>query len=165
MLYEQRVSGRERIQLLSNQELQEMHRRAKDGRYRLKLRDRHAGTTTKLDLDAVILATGFRNFGAGAGNEPFHPLLQKIAPRANFRADGGIDQQRDYSVPACADDVSMPWMFLNGVSESTHGFGDAGSFSLLSLRSDLIADRILAALRSQRRLPACGGPEGRSAVV
>ena len=29
-------------------------------------------------------------------------------------------------------------MVLNGLCESTHGIGDAGSFSLLSLRAEMI---------------------------
>ncbi|WP_414148121.1 hypothetical protein ACMGGR_02890 [Erwinia sp. BNK-24-b] len=32
--------------------------------------------------------------------------------------------------------------YLNGLCESSHGLGDAGSFSLLSIRSAVIADAI-----------------------
>ena len=39
--------------------------------------------------------------------------------------------------------LRSPPLFLNGLCESSHGIGDAGSFSLLSVR----AGRILAAVR------------------
>ena len=36
----------------------------------------------------------------------------------------------------------MPALFLNGLCESSHGIGDAGSFSLLSLRAKTIAESL-----------------------
>jgi L-ornithine N5-oxygenase len=37
---------------------------------------------------------------------------------------------------------------MNGICESTHGFGDAGSFSLLALRSWTIANALMTDLRA-----------------
>jgi L-ornithine N5-oxygenase len=44
----------------------------------------------------------------------------------------------------------LPPLFLNGLCESTHGIGDSGSFSLLSLRAATIRD----GLRKRAVVPA-----------
>lgn len=151
-LYEQKVTGKEQIRLLRNRDLASMTP-LDGGGYRVALVDRHNGDETTLTLDAVILATGFRNFGSGKAMEPFHPLLAEIAPLAAFRSDGGIGQTRDYAVPPRDADTAIPPIFLNGVSESSHGFGDAGSFSLLSLRADRIAARVVEAIAEPPAAP------------
>jgi len=43
----------------------------------------------------------------------------------------------------------LPPLYINGLCEASHGFGDAGSFSLLSVRSDTIADEICNAIENE----------------
>ena len=42
--------------------------------------------------------------------------------------------QRDYSLSG-SNSIGIPPIYLNGLCESSHGYGDAGSFSLLALRA------------------------------
>lgn len=47
--------------------------------------------------------------------------------------------ERDYAIDLCGGNDGPPGLYLNGLCESSHGLGDAGSFSLLSLRAQDIA--------------------------
>jgi L-ornithine N5-monooxygenase len=152
-LYEQKVLGSEKIRMMSNQTLESIRKRSDDG-FEFALIDRNSGERNKVELDAVILATGFRNFGAGAEQEPIHPLLRGLAPALRFRQDGGVAVARDFRLMARESTAQIAGIYLNGLCESTHGFGDAGSFSLLSLRSDLIAQSIHAECYAAHALPA-----------
>ena len=99
------------------------------------LLDTQAGTTEQLpELDAVVLATGFRNLGTGAQDERFPAILRDLAESLDCDAQGVIRIGRDYRLSARAG-CNLPALYLNGLCESSHGYGDAGSFSLLSLRA------------------------------
>lgn len=148
-LYEQRLDGESRITLHTNSEVVGAERR-RDGEIALMLRNLHGGGARELCVDAVVLATGFKNFGGGENEEPYHPLLKHIAQLAGRRPDGDISVSRDYRVRALDGDRLLP-IFLNGLCESSHGFGDAGSFSLLSLRAQMIADSLMEILGMQGR--------------
>lgn len=155
-LYEQSVLGDDRIRLLSNQRILAA-RAAPSGGIAMDLVDRHSGAETAVALDAVVLATGYRNFGGGEGQEPCHPLLERLARNTRFRTDGGVAVARDFRLLPRDERHPLPPVFINGLCESTHGFGDAGSFSLLSIRSDVIAASLerlgTARAVAQRRRP------------
>lgn len=141
-LYEQKLDGRQRIAVHPALEVLEVQET--DDAVTLTLRDRLNAKQTRLTVDGVILATGFRNLGPGE-NEELHPaLLSDIAGHLRRREDGTLHIERDYRV--VGEHTTLGPLFLNGLCESTHGFGDAGSFSLLSLRSWTIAESIRTAL-------------------
>jgi L-ornithine N5-monooxygenase len=47
---------------------------------------------------------------------------------------------------------------LNGLCESSHGMGDAGSFSLLALRSKTIAQSLDSTLSSDKTIDSMQAP-------
>lgn len=149
-LYEQRVQGRETIQIRHNTIIEEVAPKDESSGYELSIRDRYAGNATRITVDGIVLATGFKNFGVGTDREPCHPLLQPLARYAHFREDGGIDITRDYRMRMNGQYAPV---FVNGLCEASHGFGDAGSFSLLSVRSDTIAAALEDHLLSTQHLP------------
>ncbi|MBP2314298.1 SidA/IucD/PvdA family monooxygenase [Azospirillum soli] len=151
-LYEQKLTGRNQITLYGYQSIDAVEVMA-DGPVRLSMNDRHAGTARQLEVDAVIVATGFRNFGAGPEQELWHPMLADIAPHARKRPDGTLYVTRDFQLEPADPARPIPPIMLNGVCESTHGFGDAGSFSLLSVRTWRIAQALRAALDAPVRKP------------
>ena len=104
---------------------------AEDSAVHLTLRERFLGTTDHLTVNALVLATGFKDLGEGPGKEHFPPLLRRVADQLERRQDYALDVQRDYRVVH----TQGAKLYLNGMCESSHGFGDAGSFSLLSIRS------------------------------
>lgn len=49
-----------------------------------------------------------------------------------------------------ADPEKTSNLYLNDLCESTYGMGDAGTFSLLSVRAKTIGDSIISAYRQQK---------------
>ncbi|MCM2442299.1 lysine N(6)-hydroxylase/L-ornithine N(5)-oxygenase family protein [Agrobacterium vitis] len=139
-LYEEKLEGKERFTIHNNTEITSVAANGQSITLGLweKFLDRH----TALDVDAVVLATGFKDIGAGEGCELLPPILSEVAQHLGRRKDGALDVTRDYSVPT---DIGAP-LYLNGLCESSHGLGDAGSFSLLSIRSAAIVDSLGANL-------------------
>jgi L-ornithine N5-oxygenase len=133
--YEQRLDGRQRMFVYGNREVRQA--RHTPAGVRLIIDEIHTGTTEELTADAVVLATGFRDIGAGPRNEPFPPLLSGVMDR--FRCPGGrLAVNVDYSLEPAVP--GTPPVFLNGLCETSHGIGDSGSFSLLSLRAAVIME-------------------------
>ncbi len=112
------------------------------------------GTRSQSRYDAVILATGFRNLGVGEMAHSCPPLLQGVRGLIAHNEFDVVDVQRDYSCIAKSPSDPLPPLYLNGLCESTHGFGDAGSFSLLSVRAATISQSISEALVATDRLAA-----------
>ncbi|MEA3149583.1 MAG: L-ornithine N5-monooxygenase [Gammaproteobacteria bacterium] len=131
-IYEERLDGRNRHHLRNNTVVDRVSADA-DG-VTLDLRERYLDSTETIRVDAVVLATGFFDIGAGEGKEAYPPLLAGIAPGLARSDNGALQVERDYQVRT---QNGLP-LFLNGLCESSHGLGDAGSFSLLSLRSSEI---------------------------
>ncbi|HUQ56477.1 lysine N(6)-hydroxylase/L-ornithine N(5)-oxygenase family protein [Lentzea sp.] len=138
LIYEQRLDGDQRVFVRGNREVRAAT--VRDDSVLLEVEEVHTGVVETDEVDAVVLATGFRDLGPGPGQEPYPALLSGIADRFRFDDDGYLEVNADYSVtpvhPATAP------LYLNGLCESTHGIGDAGSFSLLSLRAVAIRDGV-----------------------
>lgn len=150
-IYEQKLDGAERIRILTNTRVVSC-REGKDGP-RLALEEIHVHRHSELGADIVILATGFRNLGPGPAQERCPPVLASLADRLLTDDTGVLKVARDYRLGPKRLDIPLPPIFLNGLCETSHGMGDAGSFSLLSLRSDLIAKSLEAALTERSSLP------------
>ncbi|MFR9770791.1 SidA/IucD/PvdA family monooxygenase [Nocardia sp. SC052] len=139
LIYEQRLDGTQRVFVEGDSEIYAV--KATGEGVRLSIRDRHRGTTRHDEVDLVVLATGFRDLGPGEHQEPYPPLLAHVIENFRFDSDGYLEVDDDYSLRAIRPET--PPIFLNGLCESTHGIGDAGSFSLLSLRAKRIRDGLL----------------------
>lgn len=144
-MYEERLSGPTRLHLHTNQEIRAVVRERSE--IALQLREVNTGELSLLkDIDAIVLATGFRDLGGGPHQEQVPGILDGIAEDLRRREDGVLQVERDYRLlPRNPMDGLAP-LYLNGLCESSHGFGDAGSFSLLSLRGAEICGSILQAL-------------------
>ena len=144
-LYEQKVTGQQSLQTHPFHEVIEVGDAGSET-IALTLAERHTGTRMKLSPQFVILASGYLNFGSGPEREPFHPLLTEIAPFAQRRGDGSLHIARDFRVMSENPDRILPPLIISGLCESTHGFGDAGSFSLLSIRAGTIFETLQSRL-------------------
>jgi L-ornithine N5-oxygenase len=142
LMYEQDLLGEQRIRVHGHAAIDKVH---DDGsQIELTLSDRVTGASKALIADAVILATGFRDMGKGENQEPHHPLLTGVAEHFELSPSGYLDVNADYSLRPRAADAGP--IYLNGLCESTHGIGDAGSFSLLSIRARTITESLAAHL-------------------
>ena len=151
--YLHKIRSSDRLRVHQNAHILEA--RVSGTRISLSLHNDMSQDTGRLDVDAVVLATGFKNFGRDGKEELFHPLLKNLVSYLQIDERLGALVNRDYSVRV-SEGSNLPALFLNGLCESTHGFGDAGSFSLLSLRAReiarAIATRKLAARKSSEVL-------------
>jgi L-ornithine N5-oxygenase len=134
-LYEQSLDGSTRVSVRQRTEVTELKRRHQDV-IRLQTKEIYTKAVDTYDADLVIVATGYRDLGPIARQEPYPPLLPRVIDRFATDEDGYLVVNRDYSLEPRQS--GTPPMVLNGLCESTHGIGDAGSFSLLSLRAEMI---------------------------
>lgn len=155
-IYEERLSGKDRFHLLNNRLVQQAA--PADSGFDLQLQEVNTGDNSRIQLDAVVLATGFLDLSGDADGEAIPPLLTPFARQIALDGDGAVGVTRDYRVKF--QDDSMPPVYLNGLCESSHGFGDAGSFSLLSIRSEAIARSALTTVhKSQGRSRSTTPPQ------
>ncbi|GAA0404332.1 SidA/IucD/PvdA family monooxygenase [Streptomyces luteireticuli] len=142
--HEYRLMGSDRLLLKPFSEVAAVGRDGGGSVNRLVLRDVNHGTRSVYDADVVVLATGFRDFGLGPDDEPYHPLLAGIADRLALTDEGLPDVARDYSVPVERSYGGRPLrLYLNGLCEASHGMGDAGALAVLSARSTDIVESLM----------------------
>lgn len=141
-LYEDRLAGKQRLRILNNSEIR--HAELNDAGLRLGLLEVNTGEAGHLELDALVLATGFKDLSGGEDGESCPPVLSSVAHLLKFGDDGVVQVARDYRLQTI--DPHLPPIYLNGLCEATHGYGDAGSFSLLSIRSETLARSIKGCL-------------------
>lgn len=140
-IHEEKLQGKQRIHILNNIAIEQAQVNA-SGHVQLALKEVNQLTHSTLELDALVLATGFKDIAAKENGELYPPLLAPYHRRFRADAHGALVVNRDYSLTALDE---LPAVFLNGLCESSHGLGDAGSFSLISLR----VEHILSALETQ----------------
>ncbi|MEV0280210.1 SidA/IucD/PvdA family monooxygenase [Streptomyces sp. NPDC050610] len=138
LLYEQGIKGRQRVHVHRNHAVRKLS--TVEGGLVLAAEDVHTGEPLELTADLIVLATGFRDLGPAAHQEPYPPLLAGVADSFAFDSDGYLAIDPDYRVVTEQD--GTPPLFLNGLCETSHGIGDAGSFSLLSLRAGTLCRRL-----------------------
>ncbi len=143
-LYEQRLDDDRRVAVLRSREIRAARQ---DGdAVHLTVCDLDTGAVEHAAHDLVILATGFRDLGPGPDQDPVPPLLEPLREHLVFDDDGYVGVEPDYALTRRGE--GLPVTVLNGLCESTHGIGDAGSFSLLSLRAKIILDGLAKRLSS-----------------
>lgn len=153
LMYEQRLDDRQRVFVRGNRVVTGVGTGAGIGadagigagahgaagrNVKLAIAETITGETEQDEADFVVLATGFRDLGPGEGQEAYPALLSGVIDQFAFDEDGYLAVAADYALRGVAPDT--PPLFLNGLCESSHGIGDSGSFSLLSLRAATIAD-------------------------
>jgi L-ornithine N5-oxygenase len=136
LMYEQKLDGEQKVFVRNNSVVTAAAADA-DG-VDLTIRERHYNDITQERFDLVVVATGFRNFGPGAGQEPRPPLLNELADQLAHTERGAVAVGHDYLISGAVG-RQIPPLFLYNLNESSHGISDAGSFSLLSLRAEVIA--------------------------
>lgn len=142
-MYEQRLDGVERIKVVRNTAVTACLPRSED--VLLRLREVHLDEPAELPFDAVILATGFQDLTPYGEGQFLPGVLDPLVGDVARTPAGFAMVGRDYRVLP-GDGRTLPPVYLNGLCESSHGMGDAGSFSLLSQRSDTIATSVIQAM-------------------
>ncbi|MDQ3824063.1 MAG: SidA/IucD/PvdA family monooxygenase [Actinomycetota bacterium] len=129
--YEERLLGRDRIHMLRRTGVTGI--RPAEGRHRLLLEDVHTHRAATVDVDAVVLCTGF--------TEPRCPrLVSPLLPYLRTDADGDLEISRYYRV--AAKPRFRAGIYLNGITEWVHGISNATSFSMMALKAQEILDDV-----------------------
>jgi L-ornithine N5-oxygenase len=110
----------------------------------------YTSEVTSKDFDLVILATGFRDMGFAPHQDKIPSLLADLSDYYTFDKHGVVEVSIDYELQCSARET--PPVYLNGLCEGTHGVSDAGSFSLLALRTEKIVDGLEQKLTSSLRV-------------
>lgn len=132
ILYEDKLENRSRVVLHNLSAVSDIR---ETGRcLDIKISGRHTEEFERLTVDAIVLATGYKDLGSGDRRDEVPPLLQGIKADFATNSNGDLMVERDYELVS-KEGAKAPPLFLNGLCESSHGLGDAGSFSLLSLRA------------------------------
>jgi L-ornithine N5-oxygenase len=127
ILYQQKVTGSERLSIMSMREVEEAG--CTSASVTLTVRDCSAGTCRCTTYDAVVLATGYERDNGGR-------LLERLSEYLP-----GLPVERNYCLKAKAD--FMPRVYMQGYSEATHGLSDT-LLSVLAIRAEEIASALLA---------------------
>jgi L-ornithine N5-oxygenase len=137
-IYEDKILGKNHIELRGEVEIVKAE---EDGdQIRLTVRSGADSAEDSLCVDAVVLATGFRDMGPEEHQESWHPLLDSVVSSFAMAPGGYLAVAEDYALVPLRENVGP--VYLNGLCETTHGIGDAGSFSLLSIRAQTIMTSI-----------------------
>lgn len=158
-LYEDELDGNSRISLRTNQHVDNVS--ISDGKVGLALTEQVTGERSVLAADRVILATGYRDLGVHERHELLPPLLADLAGILRIDDEAGLSVGFDYRVEAASAARGVPPIYVNGLCESTHGLGDAGSFSLLALRSQAIVESLRSSLIDSPAAVATGAGASR----
>ncbi|OUM07907.1 L-lysine 6-monooxygenase [Pseudomonas syringae] len=128
LIYEDAIAGRKRLQTYGYSVITALEHN--DDGYRVVLTDTFSQRTQVLEVDAVVLGTGYQQ-------HLIPPLLSGLQPWLKTDLEGGLAIDRDYRV-AMQDECEVS-IWINGLSERSHGISDSQSFSLMALRAERIA--------------------------
>lgn len=149
-IYQQKIVGQQRIFVRRGAEIRRVAR--VNDRLSIDFSRCEGQGTEREEFDLIVLATGFRDLGTSEHQERYPPLFTSLLPYAKTQGDGCIQIGYDYRVDMDKQLIGAP-CFVNGLCESTHGMGDAGSFSLLSLRAQQIYDALTRSIKESSREP------------
>ena len=140
-MYQEKIEGRERIFIVRSSNILNADITETE-KISLSYSSIEVPEVTKTDFDLIILATGFKNLGASEDEEKYPAILSDLVNFAETDHNGVLRINKDYSLPMKAENHLQAPCYLNGLCESSHGMGDAGSFSMLSLRSAVIINSV-----------------------
>ncbi|MCE3268551.1 MAG: lysine N6-hydroxylase/L-ornithine N5-oxygenase family protein [Burkholderiales bacterium] len=144
-MYEESLSNNYRIEIKRNSEILETSYNGKN--ITIKSRNTVNNSIHVLDYDFVIVCTGFRDLGKNEDKEYLPPLLEKFASKLVLNYDKESMTRyisEDYEL--YFDGINKP-VYLNGLCETSHGMGDAGSFGLISIRVNKIMNSLINHLK------------------
>ncbi|WP_323835880.1 SidA/IucD/PvdA family monooxygenase [Photorhabdus africana] len=133
MMYEDEVIGKARLHMMVNSEIITIDHSHEE--YQIVIKDTFTGEETNHICDAIVLGTGYYQ-------NPLPDLLAKFDQFLVKDFEGGLTIDSDYKVKLKNCDAAH--LYVNGLSERTHGISDAQSFSAVAIRAERIYESIKA---------------------
>lgn len=150
-VYDDRLTGRKRWHIHRRTEVTDVAvRHGSDGTtsgVSLRLTEVNTGAVETIDVDAVVLSTGFTEPRIPSALRPIQEYLL---------TDGAGDPVVTRSHRVETRDGFEAGVYLNGITEWRHGISSATSFSVMALKADTIHRDLRTRLAS--RAPAVGSP-------
>jgi L-ornithine N5-monooxygenase len=135
-VYEDRLLGQNRIQMIPRSRVLSVV--PTNTGYELRIADVYTDTPATINADVIVLGTGYRE-------DLFPSLLEPLRSVVQIDGDGGPSVSFAYRV--ATDRGFAPAVYMNGLSERTHGISDATSFSMMALKAERILQDILGTQR------------------
>lgn len=142
LIYEDAIAGRQRLRTHAYSEISKVEKTT-DG-YQVTLTDTFSLRSQVLEVDVIVLGTGYQQ-------PVLPPLLSNLQPWLKADLDGGLVIDRDYRIATQGQCDIKLW--VNGLSERSHGISDSQSFSLMALRAERIALGLERAVQAQTLEP------------
>jgi len=139
-IYEQKLDNNQKIFIHNNSQI--LAAKEIDSTVSINVKNKYSNNEKKIDSDFVVLATGFRDIGGNANQDPYPKVLENIIDHFQFNERGYAHINRDYSLAPKIKGKCLPPLFLSGVCETSHGLGDSGSFSLIPKRCERILNSL-----------------------
>lgn len=130
-LYADRVSGVQQIHIHNYTKVESVQKQ--DRGFRLSVSDVMSGDNSCVDLDVIVLATGYARAALPAFLDPIASYIRS--------ANGRLSIGRDYALETNAE--FNPRVYVQGISQLTHGISDS-LLSVLAVRSQEILESILS---------------------
>ncbi len=131
LTYEDAIAGRSRLHIHGYHQVSDVQDLG--DHYRVTLTDRFSQHSRTVEVDAIVLATGYQQHRVP-------PLLASLQPWLAADEQGGLLIDRDYRVATTGHCDVQLW--VNGLSERSHGISDSQSFSMMALRAERIANAL-----------------------
>lgn len=134
MLYEQRVSGEQRLQISNFIQLEKVEE-SESGNVGIFSNTNNAGQT-HIEFDGMFIATGY-------SYDSHLELLETLRPYIEFDSKGNVEVDPNYR--AITKSNFAPNIYLQGPNEHKHGLSDT-LLSMMSIRADKIVSDLTANL-------------------
>lgn len=139
-MYEESLSDNSRLEIKRNSEILESL--SSNGLVSIKSKNNINNCENLFDYDFVVACTGFKDLGKSENHETLPPLLEKFADKLVLNTNESMTRYISKNYELFFDGISTP-IFLNGLCETSHGMGDAGSFGLVSVRVNRILNSLI----------------------
>jgi L-ornithine N5-monooxygenase len=139
-IYEESLDNNFRLEIKRNSEITSID--IKEPRVLIGSQNNINGKSSHFEYDFVIVCTGFKDLGKGENKEILPPLLEKFMDKVILRNNKDMTQYISENYELFIENTKHP-IFLNGLCETSHGMGDSGSFSLISIRVNKILNSLL----------------------
>lgn len=130
-VYEEEIQGTRRIHVLKRSEVTEVE--PAGGAFTLHLGDMYRHDRSTVRADVVVLCTGFVE-------DQIPDCIVPLTPFLDLDADGDVVISRDYEIRT--EPGFEAGLFINGLTERTHGISDSASFSMMALKAQRTLDRL-----------------------
>ncbi len=142
-MYEENLTNNHRMKIIKNSEITNLS--YDNETIYIKSRNTVNNQEQSNAYDFIIICTGFKDLGNGDHKEYLPPLLQQLANKLVKKNNKRMTEYITKNYEIFFKDVKHP-IYLNGLCETSHGMGDAGSFGLISIRVNRILNSIASHL-------------------